>query len=87
MVTVACKKAKETKYGIQMSLILLTAEFILFLVLVTAHALTVEAPAKETKVARGNNAILHCNFKTEASITPGDFVVWKKINSEVNKVA
>lgn len=83
----AHKKAKETKSGIQMSLILLSAGFILFLVLVTAHGLTVEAPAKEIQVARGNNVTLRCHFKTKASITSGDFVVWKKINSAVNQVA
>ena len=70
-----------------MLLILLTAEFILFLVLVTAHALTVEAPAKEIRVARGNNVTLRCNFKTEASVASGDVVVWRKINSVVNQVA
>lgn len=70
-----------------MSLTLLTAEFILFLVLVTAHALTVEAPAKETQVARGNNVTLVCHFKTEAPIHSGDVVVWRKINSAVNQVA
>lgn len=70
-----------------MSLILLTAEFILSLVLVSAHALTVEAPAKEIKVARGNNITLRCNFKTDASIDSGDVVVWRKINRQVNQVA
>lgn len=69
-----------------MFLTLLTAEFILFLVLVTAHALTVEAPAKEIQVARGKNVTLSCNFKTDASIDSGDFVVWRKINSMVNQV-
>jgi len=70
-----------------MSLILLTADLILFLVLVTAHALTVEAPAKETQVARGNDVTLRCHFKTDASVTSGDIVVWKKINSVVNQIA
>lgn len=83
----ACEKAKETKHGIQMPLILLTAEFILFLVLVTAYALTVEAPAKEIQVARGNNVTLRCHFKAEAPTMPGDVVVWTKINSAVNQVA
>lgn len=69
------------------SLILLTAGFILFLVLVTAYALTVEAPDKKIQVARGNNVTLHCNFRTEATIGSGDIVVWKKINSPVNQVA
>ncbi|XP_009911139.1 cell surface A33 antigen [Haliaeetus albicilla] len=55
--------------------------FIFSAILVTAHGLTVEAPAKEIQVARGNNVTLRCHFKTKASITSGDFVVWKKINS------
>ncbi|KAM4683540.1 cell surface A33 antigen [Amazona ochrocephala] len=50
-------------------------------VLVTVHGLTVEAPAKETKVARGNNVTLRCQFKTEASIDSGDIVVWRKLAS------
>ncbi|XP_009945591.1 PREDICTED: cell surface A33 antigen [Leptosomus discolor] len=55
--------------------------FIFSAILVTAHALTVEAPAKEIKVARGNNVTLRCHFKTEASIDSGDIVVWRKTNS------
>nr|XP_009941595.1 PREDICTED: cell surface A33 antigen [Opisthocomus hoazin] len=55
--------------------------FIFSSILVTAHALTVEAPAKETQVARGNDVTLRCHFKTDASVTSGDIVVWKKINS------
>ncbi|XP_065531737.1 LOW QUALITY PROTEIN: cell surface A33 antigen [Lathamus discolor] len=55
--------------------------FVFSAVLVTAHALTVEAPAKETQVARGNNVTLRCQFKTEASIDSGDIVVWRKLNS------
>ncbi|XP_074890842.1 cell surface A33 antigen [Buteo buteo] len=55
--------------------------FIFSAILVTAHGLTVEAPTKEIQVARGNNVTLRCHFKTKASITSGDFVVWKKINS------
>ncbi|XP_005144554.2 cell surface A33 antigen isoform X2 [Melopsittacus undulatus] len=55
--------------------------FVSSAILVTAHALTVEAPAKETKVARGNNVTLHCQFKTEALIDSGDIVVWRKLNS------
>uniref|UniRef100_A0A8C3J0I3 Glycoprotein A33 n=1 Tax=Calidris pygmaea TaxID=425635 RepID=A0A8C3J0I3_9CHAR len=66
-----------------MSLTLLTAEFIFFLVLVTAHALTVEAPDKEIQVARGSNVTLRCNFKTQASIHEGDLVVWRKLNNVV----
>ncbi|XP_010148095.1 PREDICTED: cell surface A33 antigen [Eurypyga helias] len=50
-------------------------------ILVTAHALTVEAPDKEIMVARGNDVTLHCRFKTDVSTTPGDVVVWRKINS------
>ncbi|XP_072707673.1 cell surface A33 antigen [Ciconia boyciana] len=50
-------------------------------ILVTAHALIVEAPAKEIQVARGNNVTLRCNFKTDASIASGDIVYWRKINS------
>lgn len=83
-VIVACNKNKETKCGIQTPLILLSAAFILFPVLVTAHTLTVEAPAKETQVARGNNVTLRCQFKTEASIDSRDIVVWRKLNSVVN---
>ncbi|XP_075583897.1 cell surface A33 antigen [Pelecanus crispus] len=55
--------------------------FIFSAILATAHALTVEAPAKEIQVARGNNITLRCHFKTTASITPGDIVVWTKTNS------
>ncbi|XP_040423467.1 cell surface A33 antigen isoform X1 [Cygnus olor] len=80
-VTVACKKAEETKHENQMPLILLTKVCILFLVLVTAHTLTVETPAKELQVARGSNATLRCQFNTDTSVTSGDFVVWRKINS------
>ncbi|XP_071612641.1 cell surface A33 antigen [Heliangelus exortis] len=50
-------------------------------ILSTAHALTVEAPVKETKVARGNNVTLQCYFKTDVAVTSGDLVVWRKINS------
>uniref|UniRef100_A0A803V2G1 Glycoprotein A33 n=1 Tax=Ficedula albicollis TaxID=59894 RepID=A0A803V2G1_FICAL len=56
--------------------------FILFLVLVSAHALTVEAPAREIKVARGKNATLRCNFKSNSVPDRGDLVVWKKINRD-----
>uniref|UniRef100_A0A672U1T1 Glycoprotein A33 n=1 Tax=Strigops habroptila TaxID=2489341 RepID=A0A672U1T1_STRHB len=66
-------------------LILLSTAFILFPVLVTAHALTVEAPVKETQVARGNNVTLRCQFKTDASVDSGDIVVWKKLSSVVNQ--
>ncbi|XP_051469024.1 cell surface A33 antigen [Apus apus] len=55
--------------------------FVFSAILVTAHTLTVEAPDKETKVARGNNVTLRCHFKTEVSLSTGDFVVWRKINS------
>ncbi|XP_025949137.1 cell surface A33 antigen isoform X1 [Dromaius novaehollandiae] len=55
--------------------------FIFSAVLVTVHALTVETPVKKVEVARGNNATLPCNFNTEASISTGDVVVWKKIDS------
>lgn len=82
----ACKKAEETKHENQMPLILLTKVCILFLVLVTAHTLTVETPAKELQVARGSNATLRCQFNTDTSVTSGDFVVWRKINSAVNQV-
>uniref|UniRef100_A0A669QUS3 Glycoprotein A33 n=1 Tax=Phasianus colchicus TaxID=9054 RepID=A0A669QUS3_PHACC len=64
-----------------MPLVLLTNEFILFLVLVTAYALTVETPIKKVEVARGNNATLRCNFNTNMVTSSGDFVVWKKIIS------
>ncbi|XP_026715184.1 cell surface A33 antigen isoform X2 [Athene cunicularia] len=60
--------------------------FVFSAILVTAHALTVEAPAKEIQVARGKNVTLRCNFKTEASITSGDVVVWRKIKSEDDAV-
>ncbi|KAI6079580.1 Cell surface A33 antigen [Aix galericulata] len=53
--------------------------------MVTAHTLTVETPAKELQVARGSNATLRCQFNTDASITAGDFVVWKKINTAYGK--
>uniref|UniRef100_A0A803WH40 Glycoprotein A33 n=1 Tax=Ficedula albicollis TaxID=59894 RepID=A0A803WH40_FICAL len=55
-----------------MLLFLLSAAFILFLVLVSAHALTVEAPAREIKVARGKNATLRCNFKSNSVPDRGD---------------
>lgn len=67
-----------------MLLLLLSAAFVLFLVLVSAHALTVEAPAKQIRVARGSNATLRCNFKANAAVDRGDLVVWRKINSKVN---
>lgn len=67
-----------------MLLFLLSAAFILFLGLVSAHALTVEAPEKQIQVARGRNATLRCNFKTNSAVDRGDLVVWKKINSKVN---
>ncbi|XP_010081040.1 PREDICTED: cell surface A33 antigen [Pterocles gutturalis] len=60
--------------------------FIFSAILATAHALTVEAPAKEIQVARGNNVTLRCNFRTGASIASGDIVVWRKINSAVDAV-
>ncbi|XP_068765774.1 LOW QUALITY PROTEIN: cell surface A33 antigen [Struthio camelus] len=60
--------------------------FIFSAVLVTVHALTVEIPVQKVEVARGNNATLPCNFNTEASISTGDFVVWRKINSEDDAV-
>uniref|UniRef100_A0A8C2SSE9 Glycoprotein A33 n=1 Tax=Coturnix japonica TaxID=93934 RepID=A0A8C2SSE9_COTJA len=50
-------------------------------ILVTSYALTVETPIKNVEVARGKNATLHCNFHTSISTHPGDFVVWKKIIS------
>lgn len=65
-------------------LLFLLSAFILFLVLVSAHALTVEAPAREIKVARGSNATLRCNFKTNAVVDRGDLLVWRKISSRVN---
>ncbi|KAM6287322.1 cell surface A33 antigen isoform 2-T2 [Spheniscus humboldti] len=55
--------------------------FVFHEILVTAYALTVEAPAKEIQVARGNNVTLRCHFKTQAPVVPGDVVVWTKINS------
>uniref|UniRef100_A0A8C8AAJ1 Glycoprotein A33 n=1 Tax=Otus sunia TaxID=257818 RepID=A0A8C8AAJ1_9STRI len=60
--------------------------FVFSAILVTAHALTVEAPAKEIQVARGKNVTLRCHFKTQASITSGDVVVWRKIKSEDDAV-
>lgn len=78
---------KKVKHGQRMPLVLLTNEFILFLVLATAYALTVETPIKEVQVARGNNATLRCNFNTNIATNAGDFVVWKKILSAVNQVA
>lgn len=71
-------------HGIQMLLFFLSAAFILFLVLVSVHALTVEAPAGEIKVARGSNATLRCNFKTTATVDRADLLVWRKISSRVN---
>ncbi|XP_068036612.1 cell surface A33 antigen [Anomalospiza imberbis] len=56
-------------------------------ILVSAHALTVEAPEKQIQVARGRNATLHCNFKTNSAADRGDLVVWKKINSKVDAVS
>ncbi|XP_064008206.1 cell surface A33 antigen isoform X2 [Pogoniulus pusillus] len=55
--------------------------FIFSAILATAHGLTVETPAKDIKVARGNNVTLQCNFKTQEEIHEGDIVVWKKITS------
>ncbi|XP_015495815.1 cell surface A33 antigen [Parus major] len=56
--------------------------FIFSAILVSAHALTVEAPAKEIQVARGRNATLRCNFKTNVVIDRGDMVFWRKIYTE-----
>lgn len=67
-----------------MLLFLLSAAFILFLVLVSAHALIVEVPERQIQVARGRNATLRCNFKANSAVDRGDLVVWKKINSKVN---
>ncbi|PKK32648.1 cell surface A33 antigen [Columba livia] len=55
-------------------------------ILATAHALTVEAPAKEIQVARGNNVTLGCNFKTDAAVDSADIVVWSKISTAVDVV-
>ncbi|XP_027548468.1 cell surface A33 antigen [Neopelma chrysocephalum] len=55
--------------------------FVFSAILASARALTVEAPAKQIQVARGRNATLRCNFKTEAAVHGGDLVVWKKITS------
>ncbi|XP_014738334.1 PREDICTED: cell surface A33 antigen [Sturnus vulgaris] len=60
--------------------------FIFSAILVSVHALTVEAPAKEIKVARGKNVTLRCNFKSNSVPDRGDLVVWKKINSKVDAV-
>uniref|UniRef100_A0A8D2N9J6 Glycoprotein A33 n=1 Tax=Zonotrichia albicollis TaxID=44394 RepID=A0A8D2N9J6_ZONAL len=60
--------------GKEMLLFLLSAAFILFLVLVSAHALTVEAPERQIQVARGRNATLRCNFKTNSAVDRGDLV-------------
>ncbi|KAM7065110.1 cell surface A33 antigen [Acridotheres tristis] len=60
--------------------------FIFSAILVSVHAITVEAPAKEIKVARGKNATLRCNFKSNSVPDRGDLVVWKKINSKVDAV-
>ncbi|XP_009074836.1 PREDICTED: cell surface A33 antigen [Acanthisitta chloris] len=60
--------------------------FVFSAVLVTAHGLTVEAPVKEIRVARGRNATLRCNFKTEFSTSPGDIVVWRKVLSATDAV-
>uniref|UniRef100_A0A8C5IFD7 Glycoprotein A33 n=1 Tax=Junco hyemalis TaxID=40217 RepID=A0A8C5IFD7_JUNHY len=58
-----------------MLLFLLSAAFILFLVLVSAHALTVEAPERQIQVARGRNATLRCNFKTNSAVDRGDLLL------------
>lgn len=60
--------------------------FIFSTILVSAHALTVEAPAKQIQVARGSNATLRCNFKTDLVVDRGDLVVWRKINSKDDAV-
>ncbi|KAJ7413651.1 glycoprotein A33 [Willisornis vidua] len=54
--------------------------------LVSAEALTVEAPAQQIQVARGRNATLHCNFHTNRNIVAGDFVVWRKLLSPIDAV-
>ncbi|XP_077646781.1 cell surface A33 antigen [Lonchura striata] len=56
-------------------------------VVVPAHTLIVEAPEKQIQVARGRNATLRCNFKTNSAVDRGDLVVWKKINSKVDAVS
>ncbi|RLW03228.1 hypothetical protein DV515_00006610 [Chloebia gouldiae] len=56
-------------------------------ILVPARALIVEAPEKQIQVARGRNATLRCNFKTNSAADRGDLVVWKKINSKVDAVS
>lgn len=76
-------ESQREHHGIQMLLFLLSAAFILLLVLVSAHALTVEVPAKQIKVARGSNATLRCNFKTDSALDGGDLVVWRKVISKV----
>ncbi|XP_063006611.1 cell surface A33 antigen [Melospiza melodia melodia] len=55
-------------------------------ILVSAHALTVEAPERQIQVARGRDATLRCNFRTNSAIDRGDLVVWKKIDSKVDAV-
>lgn len=60
--------------------------FVFSAILVSAHALTVEAPTREIRVARGKNATLRCNFKSNSVPYGGDLVVWKKINSKVDAV-
>ncbi|XP_054022082.1 cell surface A33 antigen [Dryobates pubescens] len=60
--------------------------FIFSAILATAHGLTVETPAKDMKVARGNNVTLQCLFKTQKQVHSGDFVVWRKTNSPIDAV-
>ncbi|XP_066064259.1 cell surface A33 antigen [Chamaea fasciata] len=61
--------------------------FIFSAILVSAHALTVEVPARQIKVARGSNATLRCNFQTNVAFESGDLIVWRKISSRVDIVS
>ncbi|KAM4904619.1 cell surface A33 antigen [Sylvia borin] len=61
--------------------------FIFSAILVSAHALTVEVPARQIKVARGSNATLSCNFNTDKAVDRGDLLVWRKISSRVDIVS
>ncbi|XP_063275329.1 cell surface A33 antigen isoform X2 [Prinia subflava] len=60
--------------------------FIFSAILVSAHTLTVEAPARQIQVARGRNATLRCNFKTSAVVDRADLLVWRKISKKMDIV-
>uniref|UniRef100_A0A8D0B2Z7 Glycoprotein A33 n=1 Tax=Salvator merianae TaxID=96440 RepID=A0A8D0B2Z7_SALMN len=61
--------------------------FILSMVVVAVHTLTVDAPVKNVRVLKGHNVTLQCIYKSNAILNPGDFVFWMKQPKEVEIIS